>query len=247
MPSAGSAAPGPLFTTFSIVARCARTGRLGVGIATRSIAVASRCSHARVAVGAVATQAYTDPRLGAAAIRLLELGFSAEKVLRELVDSDPHRDHRQLAVVDRDGRAAAHTGSLNHGWAGQRLAPGVAVIGNGLMGAEVADAMMDAFQEDGRGDLEERVLRGIEAGRDAGGQAGGQRSSGLLVYAHDPYPWVDLRVDDHAEPIGELRRIFTVYAPLREYFSVRPARPETGSEQEWLARSARGPAAGGAS
>jgi uncharacterized Ntn-hydrolase superfamily protein len=236
--ASAAAAPGPLFTTFSITARCPRTGRLGVAIATRAMAVASRCPFVRAGIGAVTTQAYTDPRLGSTGVRLLELGFSAGKVLRELVESDPHSQYRQLAVVDRDGAAAAHTGSANPAWAGHLTAPGVAVLGNGLAGGAVAGAMMQAFQADGGEDLEQRLLRALEAGRDAGGQPEGQRSSGLLVYGSDPYPWVDLRVDEHAEPVGELRRIYAAYEPLREYFSLRPGRPEIGSEQAWLARRA---------
>lgn len=227
---------GPLFTTFSITARCLRSGRLGVAIATRAMAVASRCPFVRAGIGAVTTQAYTDPRLGSTGIRLLALGFSARKVLHDLLESDAHHQHRQLGVVDRDGGTAAHTGSANHAWAGHRVAPHAVILGNGLAGPGVADAMMEAFHSGGGEDLEARLLRALEAGRDAGGQPEGQRSSGLLVYGTDPYPWVDLRVDEHAEPVGELRRIYTLYEPLREYFSLRPGRPELGSEQEWLTR-----------
>jgi len=227
---------GPLFHTFSITARCPRTGRLGVGLATHAIAVASRCPQVKPHVGAVASQAHTDPRLGQTAIRLLETGFSAEKVLAELVESDPHIQHRQLAVVDRDGRSAAFTGSANGPWAGHRTAPGVVAMGNALVGEGVVRAMMDAFVRTDGEDLEERLLRAVEAGRDAGGQPNGQRSSGLLVYASEPYPWVDLRVDEHTEPVGELRRIFELYKPLREFFRVRAAHPDIGGEDEWLAR-----------
>jgi uncharacterized Ntn-hydrolase superfamily protein len=227
---------GPLFTTFSVIARCARTGRLGVGIATHAIAVASRCPYVMARVGAVATQAHTDPRLGQLALRLLAQGFSAVKVLAELVESDPYIPHRQLGVVDRDGGSAAYTGSANSAWAGHLTAPGVVAMGNALVGEAVARNMMDAFQRAEGDDLEERLLRAIEAGRDAGGQPNGQRSSGLLVYADDPYAWVDLRVDEHAEPIGELRRLYEIYKPLREFFQVRAARPDIGGEDEWLAR-----------
>ncbi|HYM70219.1 MAG TPA: DUF1028 domain-containing protein [bacterium] len=227
---------GPLFHTFSIIARCPRTGRLGVGIATHAIAVASRCPHVKARVGAVATQAHTDPRLGQTALRLLEQGFSAQKVVHELVESDPHIQHRQLGVVDADGVSAAFTGSENGAWAGHLTGPGVVAMGNALVGERVVQGMLDAFERSATDDLEERLLRAVEAGRDAGGQPNGQRSSGLLVYADDPYPWVDLRVDEHAEPIGELRRVYELYKPLREYFRVRAAHPDIGSEDEWRAR-----------
>jgi uncharacterized Ntn-hydrolase superfamily protein len=232
----GSTELGPVFNTFSVMARCHRTGRFGVGIATHAIAVASRCPYVKAHTGAVATQAHTDPRLGQTAIRLLEQGFSAPKVVNELVESDAHIQHRQIGVVDRDGRSAAFTGSANGSWAGHLTAPGVVAMGNALVGERVVQTMLSAFQKADVEDLEERLLRAIEAGRDAGGQPNGQRSSGLLVYAADPYPWVDLRVDEHTEPIGELRRIFEVYKPFREFFQVRAARPDIGSEDEWLAR-----------
>jgi len=230
---------GPLFTTFSVIARCARTGRLGVGIATHAIAVASRCPYVQARVGAVATQAHTDPRLGQLALRLLAQGFSAAKALGDVVESDPYISHRQLGVVDRDGGAAAYTGSANGAWAGHLTAPGVVAMGNALTSDAVVPQMLAAFQHADGEDLEERLLRAIEAGRDAGGQPNGQRSSGLLVHAGDPYAWVDLRVDEHTEPIGELRRLYEVYKPLREFFQVRAARPDIGGEDDWLARRAR--------
>jgi len=230
---------GPFFNTFSVIARCARTGRLGVGIATHAIAVGARCPHVRPHVGAVATQAHTDPRLGHLAIRLLAQGFSAAKTLAEVVESDSYIPHRQLGVVDRDGGAAAYTGSANTAWAGHLTAPGVVAMGNALTNDRVVPQMLAAFQHADGEDLDERLLRAIEAGRDAGGQPNGQRSSGLLVYADDPYAWVDLRVDAHAEPIGELRRLYDVYKPLREFFQVRAARPDIGGEDDWLARRAR--------
>jgi uncharacterized Ntn-hydrolase superfamily protein len=231
-----------VFNTFSVVGRCPRTGRLGVGIATHAIAVASRCPHVKPYIGAVATQATTDPRLGHTALRLLAHGFSAQKVIAELVDSDPHIQHRQLGIVDRDGGSAAFTGSANKSWAGHLIGRGVVAMGNALAGEAVVRAMFEAFQRVEDRDLEDRLLCAIEAGRDAGGQPNGQRSSGLLVYASDPYPWVDLRVDELAEPIGELRRVFELYKPLREYFQVRAARPEIGGEDEWLEhRRATGP------
>jgi uncharacterized Ntn-hydrolase superfamily protein len=163
-------------------------------------------------------------------------------VIAELVDSDPHIEHRQLGIVDRDGGSAAFTGSANKSWAGHLIGRGVVAMGNVLKGEAVVRAMFEAFQRVEDRDLEDRLLCAIEAGRDAGGQPNRQRSSGLLVYASDPYPWVDLRVDEHAEPIGELRRVFDLYKPLREYFQVRAARPEIGGEDEWLEhRRATGP------
>jgi uncharacterized Ntn-hydrolase superfamily protein len=225
---------GPLFSTFCVVGRCGRTARLGVGIATRAIAVSARCPHVKASVGAVTTQASTDPRLGYLAIRLLELGFSAEKVVEELVRSDPHNGVRQLGIVDRDGNAAAFTGGGTLPWTGHLKASNVVALGNYLLGSHVLQAMFETFNVSVVEDLEERLLRALEAGRDAGGQHGGQHSAGLLVYDRAEYPWVDLRVDEHHEPIGELRRVFEVYKPLREYFNLRPSNPQLGREEDWL-------------
>jgi uncharacterized Ntn-hydrolase superfamily protein len=174
------------------------------------------------------------------AIRLLDMGFSAEKVLDELVRSDPHSRVRQLAIVDRDGNAAAFTGQATSAWSGHLTEPNVVALGNYLLGAHIVQAMFDAFRASADEDLEERLLRAIEAGRDAGGQHEGQRAAGLLVYDRAEYPWVDLRVDEHSEPIGELRRVFEVYKPLRDYYNLRPSNPNLGRENEW--RAAKGEA-----
>lgn len=219
------------FHTFSITARCERTGRLGVGISTRAIAVASRCPFVQANVGAVATQASTDPRLGRLALRLLEQGYSAQKTLRELEASDPHVEYRQLAVVDRDGNAAARTGKENRDWAGHIVARNYVAMGNVLLGPHVAEAMAHAFEASEDQDLEERLMRAIEAARDAGGQHGGQSSAGLLVYDREVFPRVDLRVDHHEEPIGELRRIFELYKPQIEFYNLRPIDPTIPSPE----------------
>lgn len=225
--------PGVQFHTFSIVARCPHTGRLGVCLATGAIAVGSRCPFVMPGVGAVATQANTDPRLGHLALRLMALGYSAPKVIREIESSDPFIEYRQLGVVDRDGHAAARTGRENRPWAGHIVGKGYAVQGNVLLGEHVLQAMARAFEESEGEDLEERLLRAVEAGRDAGGQHGGQFSAALLVYGQEPFPRVDLRVDDHEEPIGELRRIFTLYKPYTDYYLLRPADPTLPPYEEW--------------
>lgn len=228
-------AKGIEFSTFSITARCPRTGRFGVAITTHAMAVTSRCPWVKSGVGAVTTQASTDPRLGPLGLRLLEMGFSAGKVLRELEASDPYIEHRQLAVVDRDGRAAARTGRENRDWAGHHVGDGFVAMGNALISERTCAAMVEAFQASTVEDLAERLLRAIEAGRDAGGQHDGQRSAGLIVYDREVFPRVDLRVDLHAEPVGELRRIFDEYRPLTDYYTLRAANPTIGREADWRA------------
>ncbi|MBI4640036.1 MAG: DUF1028 domain-containing protein [Candidatus Tectomicrobia bacterium] len=224
---------GPEFSTFSIVARCERTGMLGVGIATRAIAVGARCPYAKAHVGAISSQANTDPRLGIMGIKLLELGYSASKALQELVNSDPHEKKRQIGIVDRDGHSAVHTGFETRDWAGHIVEHNFVAMGNVLLGQHVVEAMADAFRKSSDLPLEERLLRAIEAGRDAGGQHGGQQSSGLLVVEHEVFPRIDLRVDDHGEPIGELRRIYELYKPQTDYFMARPANPYLPPVDEW--------------
>lgn len=214
------------FHTFSLVARCERTGMYGVATATHAIAVGSRCSHARAGIGAVATQAVTDPRVGPLALDMLEMGYSADAALAGVVAVVPKAAYRQIGVVDRDGSSAAYTGESNQSWAGHITEKDFVSMGNNLIGPATIEAMAEVFRRSAGMELEERLLRAIEAGRDAGGQNGGQRSASLIVYDREVYPWVDLRVDAHDEPIAELRRVFEVYKPMREFFSKRALIPE---------------------
>jgi uncharacterized Ntn-hydrolase superfamily protein len=227
--------PGVEFHTFTVLARCARTGRLGVATTTRSLAVGARVPHVRARVGAVAIMAIADARLGQLALRLLDAGYKAPAVVDELVRADPYAEYRQLGVVDGDGFAAARTGTMNRDWAGHRTGDAFVVLGNVLVGPHVLEAMEGAFRADPAEDLEERLLRGIEAGRDAGGQHGGQRSAALLVFDDRPFAHVDLRVDVHAEPVGELRRVFDVYRPAIPYHNLRQVDTRVPPLDDWLA------------
>ena len=225
--------PGIEFHTFSIVGRCSRTGTLGVAITTSDITVGSRCPYVKPLVGAVSTQATTDPRLGPFALRLLELGYSAEAVMGELEGSDPYIERRQLGLVGRDGNAAARTGALNSPWAGHIAKRNYVAMGNGLAGEQVVQAMAAAFEQSEAEDLEERLLCAVEAGQQAGGEAKDStpyHSAALLAYGSESFPRVDLRVDEHATPIVELRRIFDIYKPRIDYFLLRPVDPESALE-----------------
>jgi uncharacterized Ntn-hydrolase superfamily protein len=226
--------PGIEFHTFTIVGRCVRSGRLGVATATRSLAVGSRVPHVRPGVGAVAIMAIADARLGYLALRLLETGYKALAVVEELVRADPYAEYRQLGVVDADGFVAARTGRNNRPWAGHHLGENYVALGNVLKGEHVVAAMEEAFQRHGNEDLEERLLRGLEAGRDAGGQHGGQRSAALLVYDDRPFAHVDLRVDVHDEPVRELRRVFDVYRPAIPYYNLRQVDARVPPLDDWL-------------
>ena len=217
--------PGVEFSTFTVVGRCRGTGRLGVGTATRSLAVGARVPHVRARRGAVAIMAIADARLGQMALRLLETGYKAPAVVEELVRADPYAEYRQLGVIDGDGFAAARTGKHNRDWAGQRVREDFIVLGNYLTGEHILDAMERAFTAHADEDLEERLLRGIEAGRDAGGQHG---------YDDQAFAHVDLRVDVHAEPVGELRRVFDAYRPAIPYYNLRQVDARVPPLPDWL-------------
>ena len=231
--------PGVEFHTFTTIGRCPRTGRLGVATATRSLAVGARVPHVRARLGAVAIMAIADARLGHMAVRLLEVGYKAPAVIEELVKADPYAEYRQLGVIDADGFAAARTGAMNRDWAGHRVRDNCVVLGNVLTGPQVLDGMERAFTADPAEDLEERLLRAVEAGRDAGGQHGGQQSAALLVYEDRPFAHVDLRVDVHGEPIGELRRVFDAYRPAIPYYNLRQVDARVPPLQDWLAARPR--------
>lgn len=231
---------GEEFSTFAISARCEASGKIGVAISTRPLAVGSRCPFIRPGLGVVVTMATTDPRLGPLGLRLLGLGYSASRVLSEIAASDPHIEHRQISVIDRDGNAVARTGAKNSDWSGHFCEQGMVAMGNGLISVRTASAMAETFAKTKGDDLEARLMAALEAGRDAGGQHGGQHSAALVVYRTQEYPLVDLRVDEHAEPIGELRRIFDIYRPQIEYYETRPWQPTAlGVVEDWVEARAR--------
>lgn len=213
--------PGPEFHTFTAIARCPRTGQLGIATATRSLAVGARVPHVRARLGAVAIMAIADPRLGHMAIRLLRLGYKAPAVVEALVAADPYAEYRQLGVIDDDGFAAARTGGHNRDWAGHHVRDNFIALGNVLVGEHVLDAIEQGCGAAPELPLEDRLMQALEAGRDAGGQHGGQNSAALLVYDDKPFPRVDLRVDVHEEPVAELRRVFDAFKPAIDYYSLR--------------------------
>lgn len=164
---------------------------------------------ARADRGAIATQAWINPLLGVDGLELLEV-HSSEETLRRLLAADPEPAVRQVAVVDRSGRVAAHTGSLTYPWSGHRTGPGYAVAGNILTGEETMTAMAEEFENAVDVLLSERLLRALEAGQTAGGDKRGRQSAALYVSTGEPYPYVDLRVDEHPDPVAELRRTYEV-------------------------------------
>lgn len=211
--------------TFAVMARCPDTGKLGIAASTRSLAVGARVPHVRPNRGVAAIMAVADRRLGDTALELLEMGYKAPGVIDGLVAADPRYEYRQLGVIDADGYAAARTGQNSRDWAGHRVTDNLIVLGNVLKGEHVLDAIEAGFSARLDAAFEERLMQGLEGGRDAGGQHGGQNSAAILVYRDRAYPYVDLRVDIHEEPVGELRRVFDAYMTAADYYWQRQADP----------------------
>ncbi|MEW6301618.1 MAG: DUF1028 domain-containing protein [Thermodesulfobacteriota bacterium] len=199
-----------VLTTFSIAARCPRTGMVGVAVCTAVPAVGSLCPFVKSQVGAIATQSFVNPYLGIDGLRLLEQGLSAQEVLEQLLAGDPGRDVRQLSVVDSRGNAAAFTGQSCVPWHGHRVGDGYAVAANMMVDETTVSAMAQAFESNGADELPERLLKALEAGDATGGDYRGRQSAALLVYHTEEYPYCSLRVDEHRHPVAELRRIFEV-------------------------------------
>jgi uncharacterized Ntn-hydrolase superfamily protein len=201
---------------------------LGVGVASKYLAVGAVCSHTRAEVGAISTQAYGNPYLGIDGLDMLQNGTGAQETLGQLLSQDPGREKRQLIIIDQQGETAAYTGGLVNPWNGHRAGEGYVVAGNLLTGPAVIQAMAAAFERTVDEELAERLLRALEAGQQVGGDRRGQQAAHLQVVHADAWKYVDLRVDEHPEPIVELRRIFEVAKkelfPFRELYPTR-ARP----------------------
>lgn len=210
--------------TFSLVARCARTGQFGMAISSSSPAVAARCAHVRAGVGAVASQNITDPALGPLVLDQLEAGLSASDALKAVIEGRPHVDYRQLLVVDREGGTAIHSGRQVLGIWGEARATDCAAGGNLLAGELVPMAMVEAFSTS-MGHLGERLMLALEAGLKAGGEAGPVHSAGLKVADRLGWPLIDLRIDWAEDPIGMLRQAWEVYAPQMGAYVQRAENP----------------------
>lgn len=196
--------------TFSIAARCPRTGQLGVAVASAVPGVGGLCPYLRPGIGAVTTQSWVNPYLAARILDGLAGGQTPDAALAAARATDDRPDLRQLGLVDGQGRAAAWTGAGCTAAAGHRTGPGYAVQGNMLAGPGVIDAMVLAFAGSEARDLDERLMRALEAGDAAGGDRRGKQSAALRIVAGEDYPLLDLRVDEHAAPVAELRRILEV-------------------------------------
>jgi uncharacterized Ntn-hydrolase superfamily protein len=219
----------PVVATYSIAACDLEAGQWGVATQSKFLAVGSVVPWAEPQVGAIATQAYANPRYGSEGLALLREGLTAEQVVDRLTSADEGRDHRQLGVVDRDGRSASFTGEECLEWAGGRTGPCYAAQGNILVSAATVDALAETF-EGSSGPLADRLLDCLDAAQAAGGDRRGQQSAAILVvekdggYAKLSDVVVELRVEDHERPLEELRRLYRLHQAL---FGETP-------REEWL-------------
>jgi uncharacterized Ntn-hydrolase superfamily protein len=212
--------------TFSLVGRCARTGMFGAVVTTSSIAVGSRCPFARAGVGAALTQHRTDPRLGPLALDLLARGFTAQEAVDGIVAATPHREWRQLAVIDRDGRTAAFSGARVKPERGEAHGRDCVALGNIVRSAEVPVAMVRAFEAEPSAPLANRLVAALRAGDEAGGEFKPLVSAALLVVDRQSFPYVDLRVDQDGSPIATLARLWQEYAPMADPYVARAVDPD---------------------
>ena len=194
--------------TWSILARDPATGAFGVAVTTKFFAVGAGCPHAMSNAGALATQALINPTLGPRGLRLLAERVPAAAVVETLLASDQGRETRQLHVLDATGQAAAHTGRDCVEWCGHVIRTGFSVAGNMLAGPKVIEATADAYESGAHLPFAERLIGALDAGQVAGGDKRGKQSAALKIYAGEEYPWLDIRVDDHPDPLVELRRLF---------------------------------------
>jgi len=220
----------PVVATYSIAACDLEAGQWGVAVQSKFLAVGSVVPWAEPGVGAIATQAYANPRYGPDGLALLRDGLSASEVVERLTAADDGRAERQLGVVDRNGDSASWTGPKCNDWAGHSTGPGFAAQGNILVGEETVAALSATFEANAHLPLMQRLIECLAAAQAAGGDRRGQQSASLLVmqrdggYAGLSDILVDLRVDDHEHPIEELRRIYGLH---RRLFDVTP-------HEDWL-------------
>lgn len=202
--------------TYSIVAHDPNENAWGVAVASKFLAAASVVSWARGNVGAVATQALARVSYGRQGLKLMEQGKTAQETLDLLLQSDEGRDHRQVGLVDTHGNAVAHTGKDCHDWAGHLVGEGFTCQGNILTGGDTLEAMAEAFQK-ADGELSDRLVEALLAGDTVGGDSRGKQSAGVLVVRHnggyggDNDRYLDLRVDDHHDPVNRLKELVSIH------------------------------------
>src|SRR5437879_274058 len=193
--------------TWSIIARDFLTGQIGIAVATKFFAVGARVPHIAPGVGGVATQALVNPYYGIDGVRLLRDGNSPQDVIATLIAGDDGRESRQLHIMDASGRIAAHTGRECVDWCGHLNGDGFSIAGNMLAGAAVLDDTAKAYAANDALPFAQRLIAAMKAGEAAGGDKRGKQSAALLICDSEEWSALDLRVDDHADPLDELERL----------------------------------------
>jgi uncharacterized Ntn-hydrolase superfamily protein len=212
--------------TFSISARCALTGMLGIAVSSSSPCVAARCAHARARVGVVATQNITDPTLGPRGLDLLARGLSPAQAMKELSETSAHFDYRQVVLLDREGRAAWHSGAKTLGVHAVAAGTDAVAAGNLLSTTEVPRAMVDAFAATPDAGLGDRLIGAMQAGLAAGGEAGPVHSAGMLLVDTVGWAVADLRIDwTEGGVIAELAALWRLWQPQMEAYVTRALNP----------------------
>ena len=205
--------------TWSLIARDRATGAFAIAVATKNFAVGCRVPHIAARVGAVATQALANPFYGVNGVKLLRAGKSPQEIIATLTAADDGRDQRQVHVMDAAGRIAAHTGKACVDWCGHTRGEDFSVAGNMLAGPAVIDETAKAYAAHAALPLARRLIVALKAGEAAGGDKRGRQSAALVIYGEEEWPDLDLRVDDHADPLGELERLEQVSRERWVHFS----------------------------
>ena len=193
--------------TWSIIARDSQTGQIGIAVATRFFAVGARVPHIAPGIGGIATQALVNPYYGIDGVKLLREGRSPREVIDTLVATDDGREARQLHVMDAQGRIAARTGRECIDWCGHIQGDGFSLAGNMLTGAAVLDDTAKAYLANAALPFAQRLIAAMKAGEAAGGDKRGKQSAALLIHGEEEWSDLDLRVDDHTDPLAELERL----------------------------------------
>jgi uncharacterized Ntn-hydrolase superfamily protein len=193
--------------TWSIIARDRATGQFGIAVATRFFAVGARAPHIAAGIGAIATQALVNPYYGIDGLKLLREGHKPREILEMLIAADAGQESRQLHIMDAGGRIASHTGRECIDWCGHVEGDGFSIAGNMLAGASVLDDTAKAYTANERLPFAQRLIAAMQSGEAAGGDKRGKQSAALLIYGEEDWSALDLRVDDHSDPLAELERL----------------------------------------
>jgi uncharacterized Ntn-hydrolase superfamily protein len=196
--------------TWSIIARDSSTGQFGIAVATRFFAVGARVPHIAAGFGGIATQALVNPYYGIDGVRLLREGHQPRDIVNTLIAADAGRESRQLHIMDASGRMASHTGRDCVDWCGHIEGNGFSIAGNMLAGARVLDDTAKAYAANETLPFAQRLIAAMRSGEAAGGDKRGKQSAALLIHGEEEWSDLDLRVDDHADPLAELERLEAV-------------------------------------